>query len=182
VTSLGTTLTLKLLSDRPVFSPEYGIYSHRIGDQWLTGGASNTGGGVLKKYFSVEDIVRLTGLVDSNVPTGLDYYPLTQAGERFPIADPAFEPRMTPRPNDDRLFFQAMLEGIAQVESQGYRRLADLGATPLGSIRSVGGGATNEPWTRIRLKALGVAAKSSASEHAAMGTARLAWRGIGHAN
>jgi D-ribulokinase len=182
VTSLGTTLTLKLLSDRPVFSPEYGIYSHRIGDQWLAGGASNSGGGVLRKYFSSEDIARLTGLVDPNVPTGLDYYPLPQAGERFPIADPNFAPRLTPRPSDDRVFFQAMLEGIAHVEQQGYWRLAELGATPLKSIRSVGGGAANEAWARIRLKALGVAAKPSASEHAAMGTARLAWRGIGHAN
>lgn len=182
VTSLGTTLALKLLSDRPVFSPEYGIYSHRIGDQWLAGGASNSGGGALRKYFSSEDIARLTGLVDPDVPTNLDYYPLPHAGERFPIADPNFAPRMTPRPNDDRIFFQAMLEGIASVESLGYKRLAELGATPLKTIRSVGGGAANEPWTRIRLRALGVAEKPSASEHAAMGTARLAWRGIGHAN
>jgi sugar (pentulose or hexulose) kinase len=182
VTSLGTTLTLKLLSDCPVFSPEYGIYSHRIGDQWLAGGASNSGGGVLRKYFSSEDIARLTDLINPNAPTGLDYYPLPQVGERFPIADPNFAPRMSPRPGDDRVFFQAILEGIANVEQQGYRRLTELGATPLKTIRSVGGGAANGPWTRIRLKALGVAAKSSASEHAAMGTARLAWRGIGHAN
>ncbi len=182
VTSLGTTLTLKLLSDRPVFSPEYGIYSHRIGDQWLAGGASNSGGGVLRKYFSSEEIARLSGLVDPNVPTGLDYYPLPQAGERFPIADPNFEPRLSPRPDDDRLFFQGLLEGIAQVEGQGYKRLAELGATHLKSIRSVGGGAANAAWTRIRLKTLGVAEKSSASDHAAMGTARLAWRGIGHAH
>ena len=182
VTSLGTTLTLKLLSDCPVFSPQYGIYSHRIGDQWLAGGASNSGGGVLRKYFSGADIARLSELVDPNVPTGLDYYPLPQAGERFPIADPNFEPRLSPRPDDDRLFFQGLLEGIAQVEAQGYARLAELGATPLKSIRSVGGGAANGAWTRIRLKALGVAEKPSASEHAAMGTARLAWRGIGHAH
>jgi len=37
VTSLGTTLTSKLLSDAPVFAPEYGIYSHRIGEMWLAG-------------------------------------------------------------------------------------------------------------------------------------------------
>ncbi|MEP7174681.1 MAG: FGGY-family carbohydrate kinase [Aestuariivirga sp.] len=182
VTSLGTTLTLKLLSDRPVFSPQYGIYSHRIGDQWLAGGASNSGGGVLWKYFSGADIARLSELVDPNVPTALDYYPLPQAGERFPIADPHFEPRLSPRPDDDRLFFQGLLEGIAQVEAQGYARLAELGATPLKSIRSVGGGAANGAWTRIRLKTLGVTEKPSASEHAAMGTARLAWRGIGHAH
>lgn len=182
VTSLGTTLTLKLLSDRPVFSPEYGIYSHRIGDQWLAGGASNSGGGVLRKYFSSEDIARLSGLVDSNAPTGLDYYPLPRAGERFPIADPNFEPRLSPRPDDDRRFFQGLLEGIAHVEEQGYKRLAELGATPLKSIRSVGGGAANAAWTRIRLKTLGVAERPSTSEHAAMGAARLAWRGIGHAH
>ncbi len=181
VTSLGTTLTLKLLSDRPVFSPEYGIYSHRIGDQWLAGGASNSGGGVLRKYFSSEDVARLSGLIDPDVPTGLDYYPLAQAGERFPIADPNFQPRLSPRPDDDRLFFQGLLEGIAHVEGEGYKRLAELGATTLKSIRSVGGGGANAAWTRIRLKTLGVAEKLSVSEHAAMGAARLAWRGIGHA-
>ncbi len=181
VTSLGTTLTLKLLSDRPVFSPEYGIYSHRIGDQWLAGGASNSGGGVLRKYFSSEEIARLSGLIDPDVPTGLDYYPLAQAGERFPIADPNFQPRLSPRPDDDRLFFQGLLEGIAHVEGEGYKRLAELGATTLKSIRSVGGGGANAAWTRIRLKTLGVAEKPSVSEHAAMGAARLAWRGIGHA-
>ena len=30
-----TTLTLKLLSAAPVFAPDFGIYSHRIGEQWL---------------------------------------------------------------------------------------------------------------------------------------------------
>ena len=29
VTALGTTLTLKMLTDAPVFAPEYGIYSHQ---------------------------------------------------------------------------------------------------------------------------------------------------------
>lgn len=180
VTSLGTTLTLKVLSAAPVFSPQYGIYSHRIGDQWLAGGASNTGGGVLRHFFSAEDVARLTPLLDPDVPTGLDYYPLSKPGERFPIADPAFEPRLSPRPEDERLFFQGLLEGIAAVEALGYRRLAELGASPLQSIRSVGGGAANAAWTRIRLKALAVPAREAASEHAAMGTARLAWRGIGH--
>jgi hypothetical protein len=137
---------------------------------------------VLRKYFSGDDIARLTELIDPNAPTGLDYYPLTQAGERFPIADPNFAPRLSPRPDNDRVFFQALLEGIASIEKSGYQRLAELGATPLQSIRSVGGGAANEPWTRIRLKTLGVASKPSASEHAAMGTTRLAWRGIGHAH
>ena len=48
--------------------------------------------------------------------------------------------------------------------------------------QTVGGGAANSAWTRMRLKALGVPERPSLSEHAAVGTARLAWRGLGHAN
>jgi D-ribulokinase len=182
VTSLGTTLTLKLLSASPVFAPQYGIYSHRIGDQWLAGGASNTGGAVLAKYFTTKQIVQYTERIDPHVATGLDYYPLPKAGERFPVNDPEMQPRLLPRPAEDYLYFQAMLEGIAAVEALGYRRLAELGASPLRSIRSAGGGAANPKWSAIRLKALGVPGLPSASEHAAMGVARLAWRGIGHAD
>ncbi len=179
-TSLGTTLTLKLLSATPVFAPQYGIYSHRIGDQWLAGGASNTGGVVLKQYFTTAEIVRLTALIDAKVATGLDYYPLPKAGERFPINDPNMEPRLSPRPAEDHVFLQAIFEGIAEIEALGYRRLAELGASPLASIRSAGGGAANDVWMVLRLQRLQVPALPSASEHAAMGTARLAWRGIGH--
>ncbi len=182
VTSLGTTLTLKVLSDRPVFAARYGIYSHRIGDQWLAGGASNSGGIVLYQYFSKDDIARFTPLLDPDHPTGLDYYPLPKPGERFPVNDPNFAPRLEPRPEDDLIFFQAILEGIAAVEALGYKRLGELGASALTSIRSAGGGASNKAWTRMRLRALGVPEKPSLSEHAAVGTARLAWRGVGHAN
>jgi sugar (pentulose or hexulose) kinase len=182
VTSLGTTLTLKLLSATPVFAPQFGIYSHRIGDQWLAGGASNTGGAAIAKYFSRDEIARLTPLLDPDHPTGLDYYPLASPGERFPVNDPAFAPRLSPRPADDRIFFQAILEGIAAIEAKAYGRLAELGASRLASIRTAGGGAANAAWTKMRLKALGVPARDSLSEHAAVGTARLAWRGIGHAN
>lgn len=180
VTSLGTTLTLKLLSDRAVFAPQYGIYSHRIGDQWLAGGASNSGGAALAAHFTREDIARLTPLIDPDHPTGLDYYPLPKPGERFPINDPAMASRVAPRPEDERLFFQAVLEGIASVEALGYRRLAELGASPLKTLRSVGGGAANDKWTAIRERLLKVRNAPALSEHAALGTARLAWRGIGH--
>jgi sugar (pentulose or hexulose) kinase len=182
VTSLGTTLTLKLLSAKPVFAPEFGIYSHRIGDQWLAGGASNTGGAAIAAQFSKDDIARLTPLLDPDYPTGLDYYPLPRPGERFPVNDPDFQPRLEPKPDDERVFFQAILEGIARIEAEAYAKLGELGASKLTSIRTAGGGASNPAWTRIRLRALGVPEKPSLSEHAAVGTARLAWRGIGHAN
>jgi sugar (pentulose or hexulose) kinase len=180
VTSLGTTLTLKLLSDRPVFAPAFGIYSHRIGDQWLPGGASNSGGAALAAHFDRSAILRLTPLIDADHPTGLDYYPLPKSGERFPINDPTMPSRVTPKPDDERMFFQGLLEGIAGVEALAYRRLAELGASPLKTLRTVGGGAGNEAWTRIRERLLKVKNATPFSEHAAVGTARLAWRGLGH--
>jgi len=52
VTSLGSTLVLKILCERPVFAPRFGVYSHRLGERWLAGGASNSGGKVLRQFFS----------------------------------------------------------------------------------------------------------------------------------
>ncbi len=39
VSALGTTMALKILSDRPIFAPEFGVYSHRHLGMWLAGGA-----------------------------------------------------------------------------------------------------------------------------------------------
>jgi sugar (pentulose or hexulose) kinase len=49
------------------------------------------------------------------------------------------------------------------------------------SVRTTGGGAGNDVWTRIRSRMLAVPMLPAMSEHAAVGAARLAWRGIGHA-
>jgi sugar (pentulose or hexulose) kinase len=174
VTALGTTLTIKLLSDRPVFAPEFGVYSHRIGEMWLAGGASNTGGGALAAFFPADRIAALSQRIDAERDSGLDYYPLARPGERFPIADPALAPRVTPRPDDDGAFLHGLLEGVARVEALGYRRLAELGAPPLRSIRSVGGGAANAAWTRMRARILGAPVLAAASESAAAGAARVA--------
>jgi hypothetical protein len=38
VTSLGTTLAVKLMSDTRIDAPEMGLYAHRLGDGWLIGG------------------------------------------------------------------------------------------------------------------------------------------------
>jgi hypothetical protein len=43
VTSLGSTLAIKLLSETRIDDARYGLYSHRLGSSWLVGGASNTG-------------------------------------------------------------------------------------------------------------------------------------------
>lgn len=177
VTALGSTLVLKMLSDKPLFAPEYGLYSHRIGERWLAGGASNSGGAVLAEHFSPERIRELSSQVDPEKPLGLDYYPLTKPGERFPVNDPDLPPRLDPRPIRDAQFLQALLEGITAVETLGYQRLKELGAPELTSLRTVGGGAQNPAWTAIRQRALPVPFLPPASLDAAAGTARLALAG-----
>jgi sugar (pentulose or hexulose) kinase len=178
VSSLGSTLVIKILGDSPIFAAEYGIYSHRLWDQWLIGGASNTGGAVLRHYFSSEQITNLSQCVDPYKRTALDYYPLVSAGERFPVADPDLQPRLTPRPEDDCLFFQGILEGIAHIEHQAYQKLHELGAPWPRNIRTVGGGAINTVWTAMRGDVTGVAMVEPAHQEAAYGAALLARRAI----
>ncbi len=178
VTSLGTTLTLKLVSENPVFAPGYGVYSHKLLGHWLAGGASNSGGAAIASHFSLADLERLTPSLRPETPTGLDYYPLPAPGERFPVADPELTPKVSPRPDDDAAFLQGLLEGIAHIERDAYARLAALGATPVRQVTTVGGGAANDAWTRIRERVLGVPVTRAANTEAAFGTARLARLGL----
>jgi len=174
VTSLGSTLVLKIRSDTPVFAPEYGVYSHRLGNNWLAGGASNSGGAVLQQYFNNEEITKFTGMISADKPTGLDYYPLVAAGERFPVNDPELAPRLQPRPTEDAVFFQGILEGIAHIEVQGYRKLAELGAPWPKKVITTGGGAVNATWRTIRSQLLGIPVVAAEHQEAAYGAALLA--------
>ena len=116
--------------------------------------------------------------MNTSVVSGLDYYPLLKPGERFPINDSNLQPRLEPRPESDALFLQGMLESIAAIEKLAYTRLTELGGSPLRSIRTVGGGASNNAWTEIRKAQLpNIPFNKSLSEHAATGTAVLAKRG-----
>ncbi len=177
VTSLGSTLVLKIFSEKPVAAAEYGVYSHRLGDRWLVGGASNSGGAVTTAHFSQTRIRELTAQMDPEKPTGLHYYPLLQPGERFPVNDPDYPPRLLPRANNDLEFFQGILEGIADIEKQGYDLLHRLGAPRPSRVISIGGGAANESWRKIRERLLGVPVLRAAQSQAAYGSALLALQG-----
>jgi sugar (pentulose or hexulose) kinase len=176
VTSLGSTLVLKLISDKPVFASQLGVYSHRLGDTWLAGGASNSGGKVLLKNLDQAQLQQMTPKLQADAPTGLDYYPLTQPGERFPVSDPQLQPRLEPRPDDDVQFFQAMLEGIAGIEAEGYSTLSRLGAPRVNKVFTAGGGSSNPAWRKIRELTLGVPVVIAEHSEASYGAALLASR------
>ncbi len=178
VSSLGSTLVIKLLSDTPVFAPRFGVYSHRLGDRWLPGGASNSGGAALLRHFDAASLARLSAEIDPTEDSGLDFYPLPAPGERFPVSDPSLAPRESPRPDSDAAFLHGLLEGIARIEALAYARMHDLGAPPLRRLRSVGGGAGNATWTALRARIVGVELAPARSEEAAVGTAGLALRAM----
>lgn len=177
VTSLGSTLVLKLLSQTRVDAGEYGIYSHWFGNAWLAGGASNAGGAVLRHYFSDDELAGLSREIDPDQPSPLDFYPLPAPGERFPYNDPTLAPRLQPQPENRAEFLHGILEGLARIEALGYHRLAELGASPLRAVVSAGGGAKNPTYTRIRTRRLGVPVSQAKQDEACYGSARLARHG-----
>ena len=90
---MGSTLAIKLLSTTRIEDARFGVYSHRLDDKWLVGGASNTGGAVLRQIFTDEQLEKLSEQINPMEASPLDYYPLQTVGERFPVADPNMAPR-----------------------------------------------------------------------------------------
>jgi len=178
VTSLGSTLVLKILSHQPVQDLQSGIYSHRLGHFWLSGGASNAGGSVLRKYFTDQQLQSYSRKMNLDQPTGLDYYPLPGVGERFPLMDPHKQPRLSPRPDSDAAFLQAILEGLTSIEQQGYDKLQALGADQPKRIQTLGGGAGNPQWQQMREQSLGIPVQPAHHSEAAYGCALLALHGL----
>jgi len=179
VTSLGSTLVLKLLSRTRVEDARFGIYSHRLGDLWLTGGASNTGGAVLRQFFTDTQLKHLSCQIEKEKESPLDYYPLPKPGDRFPVNDPQLPPRLEPRPTDPVEFLHGLLESIARIEARGYKLLQQLGANSLTRVYTAGSGAANPSWAAIRARYLKVPLVPPVHTAAAYGTALLAMRGLG---
>lgn len=154
--------------------PAIGLYSHRVRDFWLVGGASNTGGAVLLNFFTPDEMVARSAQMDLNQPTNLSYYPLLTTGERFPINDPTLVPNLSPRPPDDHLFLQGMFEGIAAIESKCYSAIYERTGCAPKRVFTAGGGAGNLVWANIRERVLGVPIVKLKYTDAAVGSAKIA--------
>lgn len=174
VTSLGSTLTLKILSDRPVHSAAHGIYSHRILGRWLAGGASNAGGAILGRLFPSTELERYSRLGIADAPAATRFVPLDCSGERFPVADPYLLPRLVPRPPDDEGFFLAILDSLVRWERRGYTALKAAGAPDVHRLTAIGGGTLNGAWMETRRRDLAFDVFKPLSTSPAFGAARLA--------
>jgi D-ribulokinase len=164
VTSLGSTLAIKQLSQTYVEDSSRGVYSHRFPsfrnqntELWLIGGASNVGCAVLRQQgFSDDELVTLSQGIDPDSDTHLSYYPLVKSGERFPIADSNKQPNLEPIPDSRQDFLHGILQSISIIERDGFQVLGELGAIPKKPTRimTCGGGSKNTMWTQMRQRIL----------------------------
>lgn len=171
VTSLGSTLAIKMLSKTYVENASQGVYSHRFPvfgkgniqnqnkeeEAWLVGGASNVGCAILRKEnFSNDELITLSNDMDTLTDSELDYYPLTKRGERFPIADSTKEPILSPKPESRGEYLKGILQGISNVEKKAFEVLGELGSSPSypDVVWTCGGGSKNDKWIEMRQRIL----------------------------
>tara|TARA_Y100001968_G_scaffold219353_1_gene202104 strand:+ start:289 stop:1524 length:1236 start_codon:yes stop_codon:yes gene_type:complete len=157
ITILGSTIVIKKFVNKPLLGK--GISNHRLLGNWICGGASNAGAAILLDYFNLEYIEELSNQINPTKSTGLDLLPLSKQGERFPIDDPILQPKLEPRPVSDSLYLHAIFEGLAKIEAKGWKKLEQLGADLPKQIITIGGGAKNINWKKIREREIGIPIK-----------------------
>ncbi|MGA9389567.1 MAG: FGGY-family carbohydrate kinase, partial [Candidatus Sulfotelmatobacter sp.] len=151
------------------------IYSHRSPDgNWLPGGASSTGAGILTKQFPGRDLDALSTQAAEREPAHVIAYPLVSRGERFPFTAPEAEGFILGEPSDEIDLYAALLQGVAFIERLCFDYLDMLGAPMSGELRLTGGAARNRYWCQLRADILGRPVQLPENAEAALGMAILA--------
>ena len=171
LTVLGTTIVVKKIIDKPI--KEKGITTHRVLGDWICGGASNAGCGILSTFFSDAEIKELSRQINTSKNSSINLLPLNSKGERFPIDNSNLEPILAPRPVSDSLYLQALFEGLAKIELRGWEKLDELTGSLPKKIITIGGGSKNPQWRKIREKIINIPIVSC-KKTTSFGTALLA--------
>ena len=177
VSTLGTTLVLKVVGDKEIAGP--GFYSHLLPkERWLGGAASNLGGISFEKYQS--EIKSWDQKAAAHGPASFAIYPLVGTGERFPVANKDMKCVATGSPQNEADEYRAILEGIAFAERYAFEILESAGAQISGAIYSAGGGSRSVIWSEIRATVMNrpiATVKDSGSDIGAAMIAAAAHRG-----
>ena len=171
LTVLGTTIVVKKIIAKPI--KDKGITTHRVNGNWICGGASNAGCGILSKFFSDSEIKELSRQINTSKTTSLNLLPLNSKGERFPINNSNLEPILGPRPVSDSLYLHALFEGLAKIELKGWEKLNELTGSLPKKIYTIGGGSKNPQWRKIREQIINIPIVSC-PKTTSFGTALLA--------
>ena len=151
VTSLGTTMVIKVVADTNISGD--GFYSHLLpSNRYLLGGASNIGGVSYQKY--ANDIESFNNKAAQIPSANFITYPLTVTGERFPIKSSTITNLISAKPDSDVMKFRGILEGIAFTERYAYDLLQKAGAKLSQTIYTTGGGGKSKVLSQIRANIL----------------------------
>jgi sugar (pentulose or hexulose) kinase len=172
---LGTTLVVKGVSHELVRDPLGVLYSHRApnGD-WLPGGASSCGAGIVSRDFGGRDLDALSRDAGTREPSAGLVYPLVSAGERFPFVAPEARGFSIEGDGSDEDEFAAVLQGVGYVERLCYDYLDLLGLAVDGVVTLTGGAAANRYWCQLRADILGRTVAIPKNSEPALGMAVLA--------
>lgn len=174
VTSLGTTLSIKLLSPKRFDMPDLGIYSHRLANQWLVGCALKVGAGLLLKCFRGDQLATLSAQIDPHQPSGLEDY-LHAHGQVLSTDTPLWLLSQKAHISPPYKLLHFLLESLAWVEKYYYDQMINHAQCQLNVVFSAGGGAKNTTWGHIRENMLGMKITSAQHTEAAIGAARSVW-------
>lgn len=176
---LGTTLVLKGVTHDLVHDRSGVVYSHKApnGD-WLPGGGSSTGAGVVSRDFGGFDLGELTVQARTHEPSSAVTYPLTSDGERFPFADQRARGFALGSSLSDADRFASVLQGVGYVERLCFDYLDMLGASSDGDLVLTGGATKNAYWSQLRADILGRPVILRENAEPALGVAILA-AGVG---
>lgn len=169
---LGTTLVIKGVTRDLIQDPLGAVYSHKApnGD-WLPGGASSTGSGMIAREFPGQDLEQLIARAAGFEPADALAYPLVSAGERFPFVAPQAEGFILGA-GPDR--FAAVLQGIGYIERLCFDYLDLLGAPVDGRLTLTGGTTRSAYWCQLRADILGRPVTLPENAEPALGMAVLA--------
>jgi D-ribulokinase len=168
-TSLGSTLAWKLISETRVDDGSVGIYSHKISNQyWLVGGACNTGGNILRAFFSNDELETLTEQIkegkifNDDLKNYYSKYNVREAdffkssgggdfGLEVSDAVKTCEHERTKCDGNEAVFLCKIFVSIAKAEKRCYDNANMMGASEkVAKVYTSGGGAANESWCKIR--------------------------------
>jgi sugar (pentulose or hexulose) kinase len=153
--ALGTTLVLKGVTRELIRDPAGVMYSHLSPDgDWLPGGASSVGAGVLSDRFDRRDLDELDRAAKEREPSRVIAYPLVSRGERFPFRASEAEGFELGTPRDEADAYAALLQGVAFVERLCFEYVDLLGAPVQGPVRLTGGAARSRYWCQLRADVL----------------------------
>lgn len=172
---LGTTLILKGVTRNLIQDPFGVVYSHKSPDgDWLPGGASSTGAGVISRDFADRDLGILESMAKTREPSRVLTYPLVSSGERFPFAAPEARGFTLGTSDDEGDRYAAALQGVALIERLCFDYLDLLGAPTDGKLVLTGGATKSSYWNQLRADVLGRPVTLPLNAEPALGMAVLA--------